>query len=95
MKYLRGKLNTAPVVERKGTLQSTVNRYLIGIKAGRKKKTFQAYDVALRYFVEAAGDKDLTDITRLDLMVGEYWHHLCNWSEGTYPCSCILSSTVL
>ena len=62
------ELNAAPVVERKGMLQSTIDKYLIGIKAGRKKKTFQAYDVALRYLVEAIGNKDLTDVSRLDLL---------------------------
>jgi hypothetical protein len=62
------ELNAAPAVEHKGMLQNAIDNYLVGIKAGRKKKTFQAYDVALRYLTEAIGNKDLAEITRLDLM---------------------------
>jgi hypothetical protein len=32
------ELNTAPVIEHKGMLQTTIDRYLTGIQLGRKRK---------------------------------------------------------
>jgi integrase/recombinase XerD len=37
-------------------------------KAGRKKKTHQAYSVALRYFYESTGQKPIKDIDRADML---------------------------
>ena len=34
----------------------------------RKKKTFQAYSVALRYFFERIGNKPVKDINRADML---------------------------
>jgi len=64
------ELNAAPAVERKPrrTLQRVADEYLKEIKATRKKRTWQAYSVALRYFVEAVGDKPLDEITRHDML---------------------------
>jgi integrase len=55
-------------MERKPMLQTVAAEYLDEIKAGRKKKTYQAYDVALRYFIEAVGNKSLEKIKRTDLL---------------------------
>jgi integrase len=62
------ELNATPAVERKRMLQTVADKYLAEIKAGRKKKTHQAYDVALRYFFEAVGNKSLEKIRRTDLL---------------------------
>ena len=49
-------------------LQTAIDKYLVGIQAGRKKKTYQAYSVALRDLIEAVGNKELSMITRDDLL---------------------------
>jgi hypothetical protein len=49
-------------------LQTAVTEYIADIKKGRSKKTYQAYEVALRYLVEAIGNKPLGKITCHDLM---------------------------
>jgi len=50
-------------------LDAAMDSYLSEIKAGRKPKTYQAYDTALRYFHECVGNKPIKDITRGDLIV--------------------------
>lgn len=64
------ELNAAPAVERKPrrTLQRVADEYLKEIKATRKKRTWQAYSVALCYFIAATGDKSLDEITRHDML---------------------------
>lgn len=62
------ELNAVAVVESGGTLRAAALTYLADIKKGRKKKTHQAYTVALRYFIEAIGNKAMNKITRHDLM---------------------------
>ncbi|HEY6372319.1 MAG TPA: hypothetical protein VIX37_17215 [Candidatus Sulfotelmatobacter sp.] len=42
-------------------LDRAVDQYLDEVKNGRKKKTYQAYDVALRYFYECVGNKPIKD----------------------------------
>ena len=49
-------------------LQTAIDKYLVGIQAGRKKKTYQAYSVALHCLSEAVGNKELSTITRHDLL---------------------------
>ncbi|HET9167587.1 MAG TPA: site-specific integrase, partial [Candidatus Angelobacter sp.] len=49
-------------------LDAAVDQYLGEIKDGRKKKTHQAYTVALRYFYQCVGNKPMSDITRGDLL---------------------------
>ena len=61
-------LNVASVLERKGMIQTAIDKCLVGIQPGRKKKTYQAYSVALRYLIEAVGNKELSMITRDDLL---------------------------
>jgi hypothetical protein len=56
------------VVERKGMLQTVADRYLADVQKRCKKKTFQKYSVALRYFIEAVGNKELSSVTRTDLL---------------------------
>jgi len=68
---MEDELNAFLPVERKGKrrmLSKAAADYLAEIKATRKKKTHQAYAVALRYFVEAVGDKPLDEITRHDML---------------------------
>jgi len=43
-------------------LDAAMDAYLSEVKAGRKKKTHQAYDTALRYFYECIGNKQIKDI---------------------------------
>jgi hypothetical protein len=33
-----------------------------------RKKTYQAYSAAMRYFIEAVGNKELTSVTRRDVL---------------------------
>lgn len=49
-------------------LDAATDTYLAEIKAGRKKKTHQAYTVALRYFYECVGNKSVKDIDRADML---------------------------
>jgi integrase/recombinase XerD len=49
-------------------LDAAMDQYLGEIKNGRKKKTHQAYSVALRYFYQCAGNKAMSDINRGDLL---------------------------
>jgi integrase/recombinase XerD len=49
-------------------LDAAIDGYLSEIKAGRKKKTHQAYRVALKYFYESTGNKPMKDIARGDLI---------------------------
>lgn len=49
-------------------LDAAMDQYLGEIKNGRKKKTHQAYSVALRYFYQCIGNKAMSDITRGDLL---------------------------
>jgi integrase len=49
-------------------LDAAIDGYLSEIKAGRKKKTHQAYRVALKYFYESTGNKPMKDIVRGDLI---------------------------
>lgn len=49
-------------------LDRAMDQYLSEIKDGRKKKTHQAYSVALRYFHECIGNKAVTEIGRGDLL---------------------------
>lgn len=54
-------------------LDAAMDQYLSEIKAGRKKKTYQAYDTALRYFYECIGNKPIKEITRGDLIRFAVW----------------------
>jgi integrase/recombinase XerD len=49
-------------------LDAAIDGYLSEIKAGRKKKTHQAYRVALKYFYESTGNKPMKSIARGDLI---------------------------
>jgi integrase len=49
-------------------LDAAMDAYLSEILASRKKKTHQAYSVALRYFYECMGNKPIKNITRSDLV---------------------------
>jgi hypothetical protein len=49
-------------------LDAAMDAYLSEICSSRKKKTHQAYTVALRYFYECVGNKPIKDITRGDLV---------------------------
>jgi hypothetical protein len=49
-------------------LENAMDIYLCEIEAGRKKKTHQAYSVALRYFRECVGNKAVKDIGRGDML---------------------------
>lgn len=49
-------------------LDAAIDSYLAEIKSGRKKKTHQAYAVALRYFFDCCGNKPMKDISRGDLI---------------------------
>lgn len=49
-------------------LDAAMDAYLSEISSSRKKKTHQAYTVALRYFYECVGNKPIKDITRGDLV---------------------------
>ena len=49
-------------------LDEAMDTYLSEIKSGRKKKTHQAYRVALKYFYESTGNKPMKDIARGDLI---------------------------
>jgi integrase/recombinase XerD len=49
-------------------LDAATDAYLSEISSSRKKKTHQAYTVALRYFYECVGNKPIKDITRGDLV---------------------------
>jgi hypothetical protein len=49
-------------------LDAAMDQYLAEIKNGRKKKTHQAYRVALKYFCESTGNKAMNDIARGDLI---------------------------
>jgi Phage integrase, N-terminal SAM-like domain len=49
-------------------LDAAMDQYLGEIKQGRKKKTFQAYSVALRYFYECIQQKPIKEIQRPDLI---------------------------
>lgn len=49
-------------------LDAAMDQYLGEIKNGRKKKTYQAYSVALRYFYQCIGNKPMPEITRGDLL---------------------------
>jgi len=61
-----------PKVEKKKPaglmLDVAMDDYLSEISSSRKKKTHQAYTVALRYFYECVGNKSIKDITRGDLV---------------------------
>ena len=61
-----------PKVEKKKPaglrLDAAVDAYLSEISSSRKKKTHQAYTVALRYFYECIGNKPIKDINRGDLV---------------------------
>ena len=61
-----------PKVKTQGTtdlmLDAAIDAYLSEIKSGRKKKTHQAYRVALKYFYESTGNKPMKDIARGDLI---------------------------
>ena len=61
----------AEPVARKPTraLQAVARKYLTEIKATRKAKTYQAYSVALKYFIEVVGEhKPVVEITRGDML---------------------------
>jgi hypothetical protein len=66
-----------PKVEKKKPvglmLDAAIDGYLSEVKAGRKKKTHQAYDTALRYFYECIGNKPIKEITRGDLIRFAAW----------------------
>jgi integrase len=49
-------------------LDVAIDAYLSEIKSGRKKKTHQAYRVALKYFYKSTGNKPMKDIARGDLI---------------------------
>lgn len=49
-------------------LDSATDTYLAEIEAGRKRKTFLAYAVSLKYFFECTKNKPLTAIERADLL---------------------------
>jgi len=49
-------------------LDVAIDQYLAEIKDGRKKKTYQAYDIALRYFFECIGNKPIREISRNDML---------------------------
>ena len=49
-------------------LDAAMDKYLAEIKDGRKKKTHQAYTVALRYFHACIGNKPITTIDRADML---------------------------
>jgi integrase/recombinase XerD len=49
-------------------LDAAMDAYLSEIKSSRKKKTHQAYSVALRYFYESTGNKPIQEIARTDLV---------------------------
>jgi integrase len=49
-------------------LDAAMDAYLSEIKSSRKKKTHQAYRVALKYFYESTGNKPIKEITRGDLV---------------------------
>jgi integrase len=49
-------------------LDAAIDDYLSEIKSGRKKKTHQAYRVALKYFYESTGNKSMKHIARGDLI---------------------------
>jgi hypothetical protein len=49
-------------------LDAAMDAYLSEIKGSRKKKTHQAYSVALKYFYESTGNKPIEEITRTDLV---------------------------
>jgi integrase len=49
-------------------LDAAMDAYLTEICSSRKKKTHQAYTVALRYFYECVGNKPINEITRGDLV---------------------------
>lgn len=49
-------------------LDAAMDEYLAEIKDGRKKKTHQAYSVALRYFHACVGNKPVKDINRADML---------------------------
>jgi hypothetical protein len=44
-------------------LDAAIDSYLAEIKSGRKKKTHQAYAVALKYFFESTSNKPIKNIT--------------------------------
>lgn len=50
------------------TLDKAKDQYLAEIKNGRKKKTYQAYSIALRYLYECIGNKVLNEISRADML---------------------------
>jgi integrase len=66
-----------PKVEKKKPaslmLDAAMDAYLSEVKAGRKKKTHQAYDTALRYFYECIGNKPIKEITRGDMIRFAAW----------------------
>ena len=64
------ELNAIPAERKpKRTLQRAADEYLAEIKATRKKKTHQAYIVAVKYFAEAVGgDKPVAEVTRGDML---------------------------
>jgi integrase/recombinase XerD len=66
-----------PKVEKKKSaglmLDAAMDAYLSEVKAGRKKKTHQAYSVALRYFYECIGNKPIKEISRGDLIRFVAW----------------------
>jgi integrase len=64
------ELNAVPVDRKlKRTLQRAADEYLAEIRATRKKKTHQAYTVALKYFAEViGGDKPVAEITRAHML---------------------------
>lgn len=49
-------------------LDVAIDQYLAEIKDGRKKKTYHAYDIALRYFYDCIGNKPLKEISRNDML---------------------------
>ncbi len=49
-------------------LDAAIDEYRDEIEAGRKPKTYSAYNVSLRYFYESIGNKPLSDISRTDLV---------------------------
>ena len=49
-------------------LDRAMDQYLSEVENGRKKKTHQAYSVALRYFYECVGNKAVKDIERADML---------------------------
>lgn len=49
-------------------LDAAIDQYLAEIKDGRKKKTYQAYDIALRYFFECIGNKPIKETSRTDML---------------------------